>query len=66
MTAIKICGLRSVAQALVAAEAGVDLIGLVFAPSRRRIEIAEAIAIRAALNMYNAPTGDWVVCEFAA
>ena len=47
---IKLCGVRTVADALLCANEGADEIGVIFAPtSRRRVTIAEAKAIRAAL-----------------
>ncbi len=48
MTAIKICGLRTPEQALAAVSAGADMIGLVFAASRRRINEGQAEQIVAA------------------
>jgi phosphoribosylanthranilate isomerase len=42
---IKICGLRATDHALAAAAAGADLIGFMFAPSRRQVTLAEAAVI---------------------
>ena len=50
-TRVKICGCRTVEQALTAAEAGADFIGLMFVPtSRRRIDPADAADIVRALG----------------
>ena len=45
MTRVKICGLRRVEEAIAGVEAGADLLGLVFAASRRRIDPASAVGI---------------------
>lgn len=50
MTKIKICGLREPAHAVAAAEAGADLLGMVFAPARRQISLDQAIAIADAVR----------------
>ncbi len=42
---IKICGITSLAAAEVAKDCSADFIGFVFAPSRRRIAVADAAAI---------------------
>lgn len=42
---IKICGVRTRDHALTAVEAGADMLGLVFAPSRRQISLEDAASI---------------------
>ena len=54
MTAIKICGIQRAEDALAAAEAGADFVGLVFVPQRRRrLTEGQAAQIVKALTEYS-------------
>ena len=56
LTRIKICGLQRLADAQVAAQAGVDYIGLVFVPGRPRcLDTAAAATLAASLHAEFAP-----------
>ncbi|NJN16057.1 MAG: phosphoribosylanthranilate isomerase [Oscillochloris sp.] len=52
---VKICGIQTISHALAATTAGADLIGLVFAPSRRRVTIDIAAAISVAVRSQPGP-----------
>lgn len=52
---VKICGVRQVQDALFAAEAGADYVGMAFVPGvRRRIEQSEALSITEGLREFGA------------
>lgn len=64
MTRIKICGITRVEDALAAAEAGADAIGLVFyAPSPRSVDASQAAHIVAALPPFVTTVGLFVDAE---
>jgi phosphoribosylanthranilate isomerase len=61
MTRIKICGITEPSQAVAAAEAGADYIGIVMAPSKRQVDVERAKEIVAALKGSRAiPVGVFV------
>lgn len=61
---VKICGIQKASDALVAAEAGADFIGLMFAPSRRRIDLETGRHIVTSLRQSHAGRDVTVVGVF--
>ncbi len=59
MLRVKICGITSVADALLAAEEGADYLGLIFAKSARKIEVKRAHDV-----LWNLPKGVQAVGVF--
>jgi phosphoribosylanthranilate isomerase len=60
MIRVKICGIQDAASAEAASDAGADAIGLIFAPSRRQVDLAQARRITAALPPFVARVGVFV------
>ena len=60
MVRVKVCGISDPASGVVAAEAGADAIGLIFAPSRRWVTVERAREIVAALPPFVSKVGVFV------
>lgn len=65
MTKIKICGISTVEEACYCVEAGADALGLVFAPSPRRVDLAMARKITTSLPPFIQRVGVFVNMEQA-
>ncbi|KAJ9050218.1 anthranilate synthase / indole-3-glycerol phosphate synthase [Entomophthora muscae] len=54
-TKIKICGLQTVEAAVYAAQSGADFLGIIFAPSKRKVELEKAREIIQAVRLISKP-----------
>ncbi len=63
---VKICGNTSLADTLLAVEAGADAVGFVFAPSPRRVTVEQVAAITPRLPASIEKIGVFVEADFAA
>ncbi|MGN7476928.1 phosphoribosylanthranilate isomerase [Solibacillus silvestris] len=66
MTKVKICGLKEIEHVETAVKAGADFIGFMFAPSKRRITVEEAVELAKAIPNTVKKVGVFVNEERAA